>query len=141
MDFYTRFSAPPSEARVFTQPSRTRQEFKRECDINYILARVGAGLDTLVPPEATYEDISEIPSNYEEIMAKLIDADERFAMLPSSLRERFGNNPSQLLAFLNDASNREEAVKLGLLQSPAERPASSVSVAADDKQRELMPNE
>ena len=38
-----------------------------------------------------------------------------FDSLPSSLRERFSNDPSRLLAFVDDESNFDEAVKLGLL--------------------------
>lgn len=115
MDFHTRFSPPPRVVRRFVQPSRTRQEYARECDINYILARVGAGQIELVPPEATYADITDVPTQYEEIAGILLDADQRFAALPAKLRDRFGNDPVALIQFLGDARNRDEAVRLGLI--------------------------
>lgn len=124
-NFYTRFDHPVSSVRVLVSPSRTRQEFKRECDINYVLARVGAGLQQLVPPEASYVDVSEIPTDYQECLATIADTAERFAALPSSLRERFENNPGNLLAFLADESNRSEAEALGLIISKTAAPAAA----------------
>lgn len=132
--FATRFSPPPSVAAVVGSRSMTRQEFKRECDINYILARVGAGQIELVPPEATYQDFSEVPSNYDDLASKLLDADQRFASLPSKLRDRFGNSPANLLAFLGNEANRDEAIKLGLVVSKSDDlvvPAENVVPSAN----------
>lgn len=125
LPFFTRFHHPVSSVRVLVSPSRTRQEYKRECDINYILARVGAGLQQLVPPDAAYVDVSEIPADYQECLAKIADTAERFAALPSALRERFENNPSKLLAFLANESNRAEAEKLGLIISKSAAQAAA----------------
>lgn len=135
MDFYTRFAPPPCVVRRFTQPSRTRQEFARECDINYILARVGAGQIELVPPEATYADISDVPTQYEDIAAVLLDADQRFAALPSKLRDRFGNDPASMIQFLADARNRDEAVRLGLI-APGETKTTSSSITTSSEPAE-----
>jgi len=40
------------------------------------------------------------------------------ASLPSKIRDRFGNDPSQLLSFLADSSNKDEAISLGLVSAP-----------------------
>lgn len=48
-------------------------------------------------------------------------ATDSFNALPSSLRSRFNNSPTEFLRFLEDPANVEEARKLGLLNSsPAE---------------------
>lgn len=120
--FATRFDHPDSPSRVISTPSRTRQEFARECDINYILARVGAGLQQLVPPEARYVDVTEVPTNYEDCVSLLADADSRFRALPSKIRDRFHNSPVELFSFLQNEANREEAVSLGLLERVASSP-------------------
>ena len=47
--------------------------------------------------------------------------------LPSDVRSRFGNNPAELLDFLNDNSNYDEAIRLGLIHAKV-----SNDVAADN---------
>lgn len=126
MKFFTLFSPPPSVPSRVSTPSRTRQEFARECDINFIVARVGAGLEVFPPVDSQYRDFSDVPNNYEDMLNSIIDAQERFSMLPSALRDRFGNDPSKLLAFLRVEENREEAIRLGLV-------ASRTSVSENEK--------
>ena len=41
-----------------------------------------------------------------------------FDNLPSDVRNRFNNNPAQLLDFVADPENKEEAIELGLLPKP-----------------------
>ena len=52
----------------------------------------------------------------------LSNARESFAMLPSSIRKRFDNDPGLLLAFLDDENNREEAFSLGLIPQNGSTP-------------------
>lgn len=133
MEFFTRFSPPPSPRRSVGGRSMTHQEFAAECDINTIVARAGAGLVQLSRPAGPlFTDISEVPNNYQECLDMLMAAEDQFASLPSAMRERFGNDPGQLLEFLGNESNREEAVKLGLLAAPSVEPAQPV--------RESKPN-
>lgn len=102
--------------RVITQVDpklMTNQQFKDECDINNIVRRqphlpyrqnVEAGF---------YADLSEIP-DYDESLRRIMSAQDKFNSLPSDLRNRFGNNPQQLIDFLADSQNDEESYKLGL---------------------------
>lgn len=102
---------------VFTMPTMTQQHFKDECDINVIVDRykvtgvLGDPLDTRTP---VYGDFSSMPEfiDAQNIIAR---ASEQFASLPSDVRKRFDNNPALMLEFLQDENNREEAVKLGLV--------------------------
>ena len=36
--------------------------------------------------------------------------------LPAKIRQRFNNNPAELIAFLQNSDNIEEAVELGLME-------------------------
>lgn len=117
MNFFTRYKPPRSPAVLSLGKSRTRQEFASECDINYIVARVGAGVVALNPPEEGYVDLSQCPSDYQECLEKIRTADASFASLPSKIRDRFSNSPSRLLEFLLDEGNREEAERLGLVKA------------------------
>ncbi|AZL82795.1 internal scaffolding protein [Apis mellifera associated microvirus 27] len=49
------------------------------------------------------------------------EATERFEQLPSTLRERFGNDPIKMYDFLSDPKNMPEAVKLGIIQQPVSK--------------------
>lgn len=132
MHFATRYRPPASPSVVTVGKSATRQEFKAECDVNTILARMGAGLVApLAAPEPVYADLDAVPSSYEECLRLVQDADARFAALPARLRDRFGNKPDSLLSFLSDSNNREEAIKLGLISPPSEDSKLAETSSAD----------
>ena len=46
---------------------------------------------------------------------RLIKMQKDFNVLPYEIKKRFGNSPFNLIAFMDDASNREEAERLGLI--------------------------
>ena len=49
------------------------------------------------------------------MLLKIEQAQQGFEQLPSAVRARFKNDPMELVAFVGDNRNAEEAVKLGLL--------------------------
>jgi phage internal scaffolding protein len=69
----------------------------------------------IVTKDAKYGDFSIVPS-HQEAMSLVMAAEDHFMQLPSNIRSRFNNDPGQLLNFLGEASNREEAIKLGLIE-------------------------
>lgn len=126
MKFNTRYCPPASPKTSFTGKSMTRQEFAAECDINNIVARVGAGvLSPLRAPSPVYFDLDEVPQTYEESFALIEDAQERFESLPSRVRAYFDNDPAVMLAFLGDRSNRDKAIELGLIEAPVSQDVNS----------------
>lgn len=101
-----------------TDPSRAQQQFRDECDINTIVERFG--LTHEVPAGArmpSYGDFTGI-SDFHSAMTAVRQAQEQFMQLPAQLRERFANDPQRLLVFLADSDNRDEAIKLGLVEAP-----------------------
>lgn len=121
MKFRSRFDdhTAASRAAIFVtnEPSRTKQSFKDECDINLILKNyrvTGVLPNNSRAALAQYGDFSQVP-NYETALNRVLEAQEMFNDMPAVVRARFGNDPGRLLGFLSDSQNRDEAVRLGLL--------------------------
>lgn len=116
---------PPAQAGItFTEESQAQQHFAAEADINNIMRRyqsTGVLVDPLHPGtvKPIFGDFS-VSFDFKTAQNTIIDANRRFEMLPSEIRARFGNDPGALLDFLNDKENRQEAIKLGLLDLPEE---------------------
>lgn len=103
-----------------TLPSRTQQQFAEQTDVNKIMEKYKKRPDPAIFVRAgkgSYGDYSEI-SDYQSALHKVMDANDQFMTLPSQIRKRFDNNPQALLSFLSDDSNRDEAIKLGLINPP-----------------------
>ena len=98
-----------------SQPSLTKSEFKDECDINNVVKRaLRTGVLPGVDREALYGDFSQV-ENYAEAQIKIANAKSEFEQLPSGIKEKFDNDVTNLLDFVDDPENEAEAIKLGLL--------------------------
>lgn len=100
----------------------TKQAFKAECDINNILKqyqRTGI-ISHVQNARPTYTDL---PSDldYQQSMNTLIAAQQAFDGLPSKVRDRFGNDPLQLLRALQDPDQADYLREVGIL-NPKEAP-------------------
>lgn len=106
-----------SDGLICITPSRTQQQFKDECNVNNILRNyVSTGILSHVSDQVPqFGDFSQLPSDYGEALALIERSREEFMTLPSEVRERFDSNPLNLVKFLQDENNREEAEKLGLV--------------------------
>lgn len=133
-----RFEASISETEGYglecLDPTLTEQSHKDDCDVNNILAKyTKTGLLPSVSTEGLYMDISEV-GDYQEHMNNLVAAQEAFAALPSRVRERFRNNPAELVDFCSDPNvSKEELVELGLANESILRKKDVVPPSPDDK--------
>lgn len=108
-------------------PSKTQQQFADEVDINTIVRRFGVTGQVPAPVNLpTYEDFSHVV-DFQTAMQLVRQSAEEFATLPATVRDRFNNDPGQLLEFLGDVRNRDEAVRLGLIESPSPPPVAAVA--------------
>lgn len=107
-------------------PSKTKQAFKDECDINNIVKKLDQGipLNDLIKQNPQYGDFSDVPT-YQESLNRVIFANEQFAALPSAVRDRFHNEPSEFLEFASNPENLPELVKMGLA---VERPVPGATL-------------
>ncbi len=115
--------------KKFSLPTRAKQSFKAECDINVIMAKYKArGIVTHVSKyQGHYQDLpNEI--DYHANLQAVMDAKEAFASLPAKVRDRFHNDPAEFLGFVQNPKNITEIEKLGLGRNPP--PASALPDSA-----------
>ena len=101
---------------VFTSPSRTKQSFRDECDINNILRQfnvTGQLPSGSVQPQ--YGDFSGI-TDYQSALNAVMAAQDSFLQLPAKIRAKFDNDPALFVEFASDEANKDEMKALGLLR-------------------------
>lgn len=100
---------------VCKDPSLTQQQFAEDADINVMMTRFGI---TGHMPQSlrmpSYGDFTGV-SDFRTAMDVVTRAQNEFMTLPPDIRARFGNDPHQLISFLEDPKNADDARKLGLL--------------------------
>lgn len=100
--------------------SRTKQEFKDDADIKTILRRYAEGgalpasTGTLRSP--LFGDFTNVDA-FRQQQEQVAQAKSDFELLPSGIRTMFKNDVVNLIEFLADPANEEEARSLGLLPS------------------------
>lgn len=123
MTFRTRYSEyDPSIYASFPEgDSLTQQQFQVECDINNIMAKYRktgniSHLSRTSPIDGDFTSVED----YQSSLQKVKDAQDAFSQLPALVRDRFANDPSQLMAYLKNPDNLQEAASLGLvtIQTP-----------------------
>lgn len=120
-----RFNRGERSPQKFTSPSRTQQQFKDEANINHIVERyTRTGLLPSSKLTPVYADLSSV--DFQAMQNKIIDAQQGFARLPAKVRKQFDNDPYQLLRFMEDPANAEEAKRLGLLIEDPDAPPKVV---------------
>lgn len=119
--------------KVFVGESKTKQSFKDETDVHQILAKFSrTGVLQQSQRVAEFLDVPD-DLDFEGAMHYVIGARDAFAELPAEVRRRFENDPGQLLAFLNDGANLDEARELGLVPypEPPQEPVESAPAAVE----------
>lgn len=99
-----------------SEPSKTRQEFAADADINTIIERFGIGyempLNTTPPEQGDFTNLPDFTGAVKMVRA----AQEVFNALPAKVRSRFQNEPEKYIEFFHDPENYDEALKLGLVK-------------------------
>lgn len=108
--------------------SMTDQQYVKECDINTILKQYGAtGRLPVDIREGVSGDFSGI-GDYKDCLDRINHAKDSFAALPSTIRDRFGNDPTAYVEFVLDPANTDECIRLGLKVKPEPAPETEVDV-------------
>lgn len=104
-------------------PGRADPSFAKDADINNIVATYHkTGVFPGANGPAVFADVSDAPS-YQEALQVVINAENAFMTLDAKTRKKFDNDPTQMLAFLEDPKNRAEAAALGMLAETAPSPS------------------
>lgn len=120
----------------FLDESLTKQCFAEDCDVNNIMKKwikTGELPGTDVVPK--FGDFTNV-SDYQESCNRVIEAQMQFEALDSKIRSRFANDPANLMNFLQDPSNIEEGIALGLL----ERVANPSDVSSRSESIDTVPS-
>lgn len=107
-------------------PSMTQQHFKQECDVNSILERYRktGTVQHISKSQQQYGDFTMF-KDFKENLDTVTNAFQAFDALPAHLRKRFQNDPAQLLTFISDPKNYEEAQNLGIIRVSETLPAKN----------------
>lgn len=115
--------------RKFPKPGLTQQHFKDAQDVNRITRQFRGG-PVPASPTATrqpiFADFASMP-DFDEVMNIASRVRVEFGGFSPAIRKRF-QSPRDIVLFLQDPANKEEAIKLGFLNAP---PASRVPKAGD----------
>jgi phage internal scaffolding protein len=112
-------------------PTMAQQQFREECDINTIMERFGRTGELIAPVRMPqYGDFDGV-NDYHSAMNAIVEAQSAFDSLPAKVRARFGNDPAEFLDFVYNEENREEAIRLGLVEAVIQ-PQAAVSEPSVD---------
>lgn len=115
------------------EPLLTEQAHAKSADINEIVRRHGINtfdrqyVQMLQSGEFRFDDVSG--NDFHEASVIIAKANQSFGQLPSELRAKFDNDPSQFLDFVQNPDNSEQLIELGLATPPAPDPVVRVEVA------------
>lgn len=118
-------------------PSRAKQEFKEETDINTIVERFGLTGElpdpgsVKTPLEGDFHEVYDFQSAMNVVRA----AEESFMAMPADVRAEFNNDPARFMDFVHNPENYDRAVKLGLAvprETPTPPEPTLVRVVTDD---------
>lgn len=126
-------------------PSRTKQSFKEESLMSTIMNKWRKGESIAENRnEPQFGDFTGV-DDYHTAISAIRDAEQDFLGLPSALRDRFGNDPGQLLDYLSDPGNREDSIRLGLVADPGDQadppPNQPPAEQEPEAQAQLEPTE
>lgn len=109
-------------------PSLTKQSEAEACDVNKIMKKYER--TGYLPPSGDpgyYADVSSVP-DYQAALAIVERASVVFDSLPGEFRARMDNDPAKYLAWVGDPANRDEMVKLGMVDAVPEPAVQKVEV-------------
>lgn len=116
----------PVTGELEQMPSMTKQEFKFECDINNVIKQFKPQhMAQMLAANLASGAYTDLPDDYDfQAALELVrDAEKRFMTMPSLVRDRFGQDPAQFLAFASNPDNLSEMRALGLAVPEPAAPA------------------
>lgn len=95
----------------------TQQHLAEDCDINNIILKHARGeaVNIIDPAQMIYGDFTSL-EDFHSTMNRLKRTEEAWEQMPANIKKRFNQNPGELIEFLNNDANREEAEQLGLVE-------------------------
>lgn len=119
--FTTQYQTYERKIKTSDKPSLTDESFKDECDISLIIERFKIHK---IPPRTVDIAYGYSPTVEDIQHAQMLLAETKtnFEGLPSKIRDEFGNNVENYLAYISDKANLRDCYERGLIDR------SSVSI-------------
>lgn len=120
-------------SKHFHSPSRTRDEFREECDINTIMRRYEkTGVISHAAKRAPrYMDCTGVP-DLRQALDVLNGAEAAFSSLPARVRKEFDNDPVKFVEFAMEKENLPQLREWGLAE-PEKAPEAPMKVEVVNK--------
>lgn len=104
--------------------SKTKQAFRDGTRVDMVLRKYAAmGVDAnnvgLFQSNVARMEfgVADTVKDYQLQLNRVLAVQKYFASLPSKIRDRFANDPANMLDFMADPANKDECIKLGLLKA------------------------
>lgn len=130
LKFKTAYSEPVRVSFKTTGPSLTQQQYAEDSKIQNIMRKYDSTgfFDNINRNPGRYVDISDI-TDIRDAMDRINEANDHFMDLPSDIRQRFKNNPTEFYEFAMNPDNMDEMVRLGIANAPSyDEPEIEVNV-------------
>lgn len=130
MKFSTKYDRKISSISFDAESSKTVQDMKRNCDINYIVQQYvttgtlpSMGRTPFMKREPLFGDFSDV-TDFQAMQNTLKARESAFASLPARVRAKFKNDPNELLKAIEGSANASEKeiaelVDLGIFEKSA----------------------
>lgn len=117
--FRTHYSPQKRVSFETVGESLTEQQYAHESTILAKIQKYDSQgfFDSINRNPAQYNDYSDV-IDLAHAVDKIDKANESFATVPSDIRKRFNNNPSEFFKFASDEKNFDELVSMGLATKP-----------------------
>ncbi len=127
-------SAYDAHERLYTEvggPSRTKQAFQDECDINSIMARyqVTGNIDHVTQHSGSYGYATSM--DFREALETIKTGEDLFSELPSETRARFENDVGQFLDWVQDPENASTLNEMGEIIIPPAEPSPTPAASSE----------
>jgi len=111
----------------------TKQSDLKDTDINALFKRFEktGQLPEMILKNGHYGDFSSVPE-FQEAQNIIKHADEQFANLDVTIRNRFQNDPAQFLEFVTNPNNLNDLEQMGLLKPEIVAQRVAARKIADD---------
>lgn len=121
-------------ATIHTGETLARPSFKHECNINSIMAKAIKGLHVPINPKSPlFGDVSNM-GTFHEMNQRIQEIQNEFLhTVPAEIRLKFGNDSGRFADWLQKPENREEAIRLGLIEDAGKAAEKRVEAIADEQ--------
>lgn len=132
--FKTQWDREPVQLYIDPEePELTKQEFRRDSDVNWIVARFRktGELPNVNQLKARYADVS-VAQDYQAALQVVLDAEDAFYQLPAPARRAFNNDPGAFLDAVYDPERVDELVELGIFTKAEFEPEAPKGASGED---------